>query len=141
MNILKNYNDDLTRFDALINEFLAPRSFALIGASNNPDKYGNIILKNMVSKGYGVYPVNPNEQKINGIKCHNSISELPDFIKFVNIVLPPVKSLNIMDECASRGIKIVWFQPGAYDETVIKKCEQLSIKHIYGPCIMVCSNF
>ena len=128
------------KFDPLIKEFLAARAFALAGASKNAEKYGNIILKNMASKGYKVVPVNPSEKEIEGAGCYPDITSLPDFIRFVNVVLPPAKSLAIIKQCAGKNIETIWFQPGAYDDAVVAECEKLGIKCIYGPCIMVCAT-
>ncbi len=127
------------KFDHLIKEFLAARAFALAGASKNTEKYGNIILKNLVSKGYKVVPVNPSEKEIEGAECYPDITSLPAFVRFVNVVLPPARSLSIIKQCAEKNIETIWFQPGAYDDTVVAECEKLGVKSIYGPCIMVCA--
>lgn len=43
----------------LIKEFMAQRIFAVVGATDNPEKYGHRIFKNLKNRGYEVYPVNP----------------------------------------------------------------------------------
>lgn len=133
-------SSDTTAFDHLIREFLASKVFALVGASRNPEKYGNIILKNMASKGFTVVPVNPSEKEIEGLSCSPDIKSLPDYVKFANIVLPPQRSLSILPECAAKGIEIAWFQPGAYDDAVVAECARLGLRCIHGPCIMVCAT-
>jgi len=128
-----------TRFDELIRTFLAARVFALVGASSKPEKYGNIILRNLVSKGYRVVPVNPSEKEIEGITCSPDIESLPDFVKFINVVIPPQRSLAIIASAVKKGVRIAWFQPGSYDEAVVAECEKQGLDAIYGPCIMVCA--
>ena len=49
---------------------------ALVGASNDPTKYGNKILLNLVSKGYNVAPINSKEDTIAGIKSYKNILDL-----------------------------------------------------------------
>ena len=46
---------------------------ALVGASNDPTKYGNKILVALVKKGYNVAPVNTKEDTIAGIKSYKKI--------------------------------------------------------------------
>ncbi len=124
----------------LIKTFLASRVFALVGASDNPEKYGNIILKNMTAKGYSVLPVNPAKDSIEGIACHADIASLPGHVKFLNFVIPPQKAIKMMQSVKDRGIEIVWFQPGAYNDELIEECRRLDIKTIHdGSCIMVCA--
>ncbi|MBU2622148.1 MAG: CoA-binding protein, partial [Proteobacteria bacterium] len=59
--------------------FFKPKGIALIGASSNPYKGGNSILKNLL-KGFkgGIYPVNPAYNEIEGLKCYPSVTEVPD---------------------------------------------------------------
>jgi predicted CoA-binding protein len=43
---------------------------ALIGASNDPSKYGNKILLDLISKGHNVVPINPKEEEVAGLKSY-----------------------------------------------------------------------
>lgn len=131
---------DETRFDEAVKTFLSARAFALVGASNNQAKYGNIIFRDLVSKGYRVVPVNPSEKEIEGVACVPDVASLPDFIRFMNVVIPPARSLALVAPAVKKGIQIAWFQPGSYDATVVAECERLGLLAIYGPCIMVCAR-
>ena len=62
---------------------------AIIGASNNPEKYGNIIPGNLKGKGYTVLPVNPREETIQGLPVYASPAELPDPVHILTFVTPP----------------------------------------------------
>ena len=57
-----------------------PGSIAIIGASKNPGKPGGSLVINLVEGGFkgNIYPVNPKEQKIHGLKCYNSLEQLPE---------------------------------------------------------------
>ena len=62
---------------------------ALIGASNDKNKYGNKILLDLVSKGHNVVPINPKEDIIAGLKSYKNISELSEKPSIINFVVPP----------------------------------------------------
>ncbi|HOD41224.1 MAG TPA: CoA-binding protein [Candidatus Wallbacteria bacterium] len=126
--------------EELIQSFLSAKVFGLVGASDNPEKYGNIILKNLVSKGYKVLPVNPGKSVIEGLECFSDIASLPEYVKFLNFVIPAPRAKKMMQAVKDKGIEIVWFQPGAYDDDLIGECEKLGIQSIHdGSCIMVCA--
>ena len=126
--------------EELIKTFLSARVFALIGASDNPEKYGNIILKNLIAKGFKVIPVNPGKTAIEGVDCYKDIASLPDYVKFVNFVVPPKIALKMLPDAVKKGVEIAWFQPGAYDDELICECARLGLKAINdGSCIMVCA--
>jgi acetyltransferase len=61
-------------------ELLSPRSIAVIGASNDLSKPGGRIIEHIVSGGYkgALYPVNPKESAVQGIKCIADVSLLPE---------------------------------------------------------------
>ena len=58
-----------------LNIFFNPKSIAVVGASNNISKIGNAALKNILVSDYecNVYPVNPNEKIIMGLKCYKKV--------------------------------------------------------------------
>ena len=61
-------------------EFLKNKSnsIALVGASKNPDKYGNKILKDLISKGYRVFPINKSEKEIEGLEVFKNVTDLKE---------------------------------------------------------------
>lgn len=130
----------LNDFDELINDFLSKKEFALSGASSDPSKYGYIIIDKMKRNGYDVVPVTAAETAIDGITCVANIESLPEKIKNINFVIAPKRALKLLEVCVKKRIEIAWFQPGAFDETVINEYEKVGIKTIYGPCIMVAAK-
>jgi predicted CoA-binding protein len=122
--------------EELIKEFMAQKKFAIVGATDNPKKYGNKIFKNLKSRGYEVYPVNPRLEEIEGVKCYKSLSEIPVKVDVVDIVVPPHITEKIVEECKKLGLSRVWIQPGAESEKAIKFCKENNIKVVYNLCIM-----
>ncbi len=65
----------------MINSYLInPKSIALIGASNDETKPGGKALKNLLSTNFQgkLYPVNPKESVVQGLKCFKEVSEIPE---------------------------------------------------------------
>lgn len=123
--------------EQLIKEFLSKKNFAVVGSFKNEQKVAYRIFKNLKSRGYNVYPVNPNIKEIEGQKCYRSILDLPNEVEVVNLVTPPEVSLQVLKQCLEKGIKNVWFQPGASNKEVIKFCEENSINVVYDVCVMM----
>lgn len=96
-----------------------PRSVAVIGASNNPTKWGCIILANIVSYGFEgkIYPVNPSEEKILGIKAYPNIVSVKDEIDLAVIARPAESVPQHIDECAEAGVKAAIAIAGGFRET------------------------
>lgn len=64
----------------IVRELLSPNSIAIIGASNEVQKPGGKILKNILDNKFdgAVYAVNPKEESVQGVKCFKSVDELPE---------------------------------------------------------------
>lgn len=122
----------------LTHEFLKKKEFVLVGASANPEKYGNVILKNMVARGYTVIPVNPKESTIEGIPCVPSLNAMTLDAPHVNFVLPARVTMELIPDLVARHCRIAWLQPGAESSELIDALKKAGIQVIGdGSCIMV----
>lgn len=118
--------------------FFLSEAYAVVGASSNESKFGNKVLRCYMKNDFAVYPVNPNEETILNLTCVKSIADLPDAVKSISIVTPPIITEKIVDQAISKGIKNIWIQPGAESTLAIKKCHENNINVIAnGPCILV----
>ena len=109
---------------------------AIIGASNDKQKYGNKIYCDLRSKGYNVVPINPKEKLIEGDKAYASIEKMESLPDIANFVVPPPVAMKITPHISELGIKHLWFQPGSESkelETWLKNTEgikSLNIKNL-----------
>ncbi len=62
-----------------LEQLLKPRSIAVIGASNQPNRPGNAVMRNLLQGGFDgpIMPVTPNYKSVNGVLAYRSIDELP----------------------------------------------------------------
>jgi predicted CoA-binding protein len=111
--------------------------YAVVGASHNPEKYGNKVYKDLLDAGYNVYPVNPKGGELYGNEVFTSLELLPERPDVVDFVIPPDLVLEILPIVKKLGIKKVWLQPGSESDDAIRFCEENGIECIYGACIMV----
>jgi predicted CoA-binding protein len=121
----------------LIKEFMEQKKFAVIGATNNPKKYGNQIFKNLTKRGYEVYPVNPNLKEIEGTNCYPTLSDVPVKVDVVDFVVPPNVTESVLKECQKLGLDNIWLQPGSESDAAIAFCRDNNFKVVYGTCVML----
>ncbi len=125
----------------LLKRKTAETRIAVVGASNNPEKYGNIIVKNLLGKGYTVLPVNPKESTIAGLAVSADLASLEQPVHILNIVTPPPVTLGVLAKAAELGFAGVWLQDGSYDDAVLDYLAGAPFKTVYDACIMVVSNY
>ena len=82
-----------------------PKSLAIIGASTEPAKFGNIILRSIMEIGYRgkIYPVNPEGGVINGLKVYGSLREIPGDVDFAILTIPAPSIQAALEVCLGIG--------------------------------------
>ncbi len=89
--------------------FFSAKSIAVIGASREPGRVGNVIFTNFLRPGFKgkVYPVNPAATEIMGRKCYASVKDIPDVIDLAVIAVPGQFVPKVIDECGKKKIRHV----------------------------------
>lgn len=100
-----------------LDALLRPRSVAVLGASAHPEKMGHIVLKNLSKGRFLLYPVNPKEKEILGLRCYPSISEVPGEVDLAILALPAPASEKGVRECALKGVRVVIVTSSGFRET------------------------
>jgi acetyltransferase len=87
--------------------FFAPKSVAVIGATENPGTVGRTLLWNLVTSPFGgtVYPVNPKRSSVLGVKAYPSVSDIPEDVDLAVVVTPPPSIPGIIRECGENGVQ------------------------------------
>lgn len=132
---------DASRFTNLIAEILALRTFAVVGASRNPQKFGHKVYKTLKRHGYSVYAVNPNADEIDGDPAYPHLDNVPEPIECVVTVVPPEVTERVLREAWHLKIPYCWMQPGSESEAAVNEALSYGMQVVYGgACIMVESN-
>lgn len=114
---------------------LESKNWAVVGVTEKTERFGYKIWKILAKHGYNVYGVNPRYDEIDGEKIYKSLSQIDGKIDVVDMVVSPKLSLNVLDEAKELKIDYIFFQPGSYDDEVVKKAEDLGFKYIIDDCI------
>lgn len=121
-----------------IQTFLNAPSFAVVGASNDPEKYGYKVMRVYQQRGLRAFPVNPRETEILGETAFPSLGELPEPVESISVITPPPVTERVVEEAAKVGVRSIWMQPGAESPAAIRRAEELGMEVIAGgPCILV----
>jgi len=132
-----------------LDNFFKPKSVAVIGASKNTTKIGHAALKNILISDYEckIYPINPKEEEILGLKCYKKISDVPGTIDLVLVSVPAKIVPQIMSECSQKNVENViiissgFSEIGNHDlEGEVKKIVENSKMRVLGPNTMGYKN-
>ena len=118
-----------------------PRSVAIVGASNNPGRWGyqtlNSILNSSQFRGE-VYPINPRDEVVQGLKAYKSVTDVPGPIDLVDIFRNSEAAGPITDEAIAlagdKKIKVVWMQLGVRNDAAAARAEAAGLTVIMDHC-------
>jgi predicted CoA-binding protein len=121
-----------------IQEFLKAAPFAVVGASDDPSKFGHKVYMCYLRHGMTAYPVNPRSKEINGKAVFPTLADLPEKCEAISVITPPPVTEKVVDDAIAAGVKHIWMQPGAESMSAVEKAEKAGVNVIYGgPCLLV----
>ena len=135
-----------------LENLLSPKSIAVIGASATPEKVGAIVIDNIIASKFTghIYPINPKQQAIKGLKCYPTITSLPEIVDLAVIAIPAASVNAILNEIGLKGIKNVivfsagYKEIGAEGKVLEDEMDQIALKYglnLLGPnCLGFVNN-
>jgi acyl-CoA synthetase (NDP forming) len=97
---------------------LDPKSVAIIGASENPNKVGGRPVHYLQKFGFKgkIYPINPSRTEIQGEKCYKSLADLPEAPEMVIVAVAGDNAIAAVEDCAKAGVKIAVVMASGFGE-------------------------
>ena len=132
-----DYGFELTPMEQRIQDFANRRVWAVVGVSHDPAKYGHRIFRDLRGAGYVVYGVNPKGGEVDGQPLYPSLTDLPEQVEVVDIVVPPPVTEQVVQEAHRLGLNRVWMQPGAESEAAVAWAEAQGMEVVHDACAMV----
>lgn len=126
---------DMKDLTPLLNE--PGTTLAIIGATDHPSKYGGIIYRDMKSKGFRVFGVNPYRDTVDGDPCWHRVTDLPEKPTIAVFVVPAKRGLDVLEDCAEAGIRNIWVQPGAFSGDLQAALDAGDFDWLAEACVMV----
>ena len=132
---------------------LDPRSVAIIGASENPNKVGGRPVHYLDKFGFKgkIFPINPSRPEVQGHKCYKSLADLPEAPDMAIVAVAGDNAIGAVEECAARGVKVAVVMASGFGEVdavagKAKERRMVEIAHqagmrIVGPNSQGLANF
>ena len=97
---------------------LDPRSVAIIGASENPNKVGGRPVHYLDKFGFKgkIFPINPSRPEVQGHKCYKSLGDLPEAPEMVIVAVAGDNAIGAVEDCAAHGVKVAVVMASGFGE-------------------------
>ena len=115
------------------------KSIAIVGLSPKENRPSNMVGRYLVDVGYTVYPVNPGQKEIFGLKCYSHLSDLPFPVDIVDIFRRSEEILPIVEEALAlpQLPLAIWMQQGIKNETAAELARSKGLIVVMDRCIKV----
>ncbi len=102
-----------------LEKILNAKSVAVVGASKNKTKRGFQAIRILLEENYDgkIYPVNPKEESILGLKCYPGITAIADSVDLALITTPAKTIPNILNDCGEKGVSGAVLIAGGFGES------------------------
>ena len=114
------------------------KTVALLGASPNPDRPSNSVMRFLLSKGYRVFPINPGQadKEIHGQKVYGKLADIPEPVDMVDVFRAAEYLDSVVDEALAlpQKPKVIWGQLSVRDDAAAAKAEAAGVKVVMDRC-------
>ncbi len=102
-----------------IETILDPRSVAIVGASDELNKWGGSMLALLRKFQFGgrIFPVNPRRTEVQGLPAFPSVQAIPEPVDVALIAVPNERAIDAVRDCASAGVKAVLMVTSQFAES------------------------
>jgi predicted CoA-binding protein len=133
------------RIPGSVERFLASPRIAVAGVSRDHQQPANAIFHRLLDTGHDVVPVNPRAETLEGVRCYPDVASISGPVDAVMIAAHPDAGLEIVRQCAAKGVRSVWFHrsigAGSVSDAAVAEARKLGLDTIVGGCpLMYCGK-
>jgi predicted CoA-binding protein len=123
--------------DELRNILQEAETIAVVGASSNPERPSHGVFQKLLTVGYRVVPVNPNETEVLGQKAYARLADVPHPIDIVDVFRRPEYTPDIADQAVGVRAKVLWLQSGIVNDEAERRARAGGLAVVMDACIGV----
>ena len=116
---------------------LAAKRVAVVGLSDDPSRASYGVASYLQSAGKEIIPVNPNCDRVLGLKCYPSLEDVPGAIDVVDVFRRPEFCADVVRSAVKVGAKGVWLQSGIVSEEARRVAAEAGIDFVQDRCMKV----
>ena len=110
------------------------KNIAIVGASPSSERDSFKVMKYLIEQGYKIFPVNPKEKDILGIRCYPSLTSIKERVDMVDMFRAKEFIFDLTKEAIEINTNVIWMQEGIIDEKSSSLARSCGIEVIMDQC-------
>ncbi|HLM77498.1 MAG TPA: CoA-binding protein [Rubrobacteraceae bacterium] len=111
------------------------KTIAVVGLSDNPEKYSHEVASYLKEQGYRIIPVNPNYEEVFGERAYDTVEEIPEKVDVVDVFLPPDKTPQVAEDAVRADADVLWLQEGITNDEARQIAEEGGLAYVEDGCM------
>jgi predicted CoA-binding protein len=121
----------------LITEILMrSRTIAVVGLSSRRSRPSYGVAEYLQRASYRIFPVNPNETEVLGVRSYARLEDILEKIDIVDIFRRPENVLEIVESAIAIGAKAIWMQEDVVHEEAAERARAAGLAVVMDLCIL-----
>ncbi len=120
-----------------VEDFLQTKAVAIASVSRDQNCFSRLLFDAFKERGYRVYPINKNAETIGDQTCYKSITQVPDDVEAMYIIMRRDNAIDVAREAANRGIRRIWIHVNCSAPELKELNEKYGISIIAGECFFM----
>jgi len=110
-----------------VDELFSPRGVAVVGASGAEKlSFAELVVHALKDAEFpAIYPVNPKYTEVLGLRCYPDLVSIPGVVDHVVVNIPAESALELLDQCAAKGVRSVHFFTAGFGESGLSERAEL----------------
>lgn len=125
----------LTDLQAIRKILAESTTIAIVGLSPKEDRPSNRVARYLLAQGYTIFPVNPGQHEILGLRCYPSLQAIQKPVDIVDIFRQPADIPAVVQDAMEIKAKVVWMQEGISHEPAAATARNAGIQVIMNRCL------
>lgn len=121
--------------DEIAEVYRTARRFAIVGASSDPDRDSHTAVSYLHEQGYEVYPVNPKEEQIDGLRAYPSVADVPETPDVVVVFRRPDAAAEVAADAVKAGARVVWLPVGVTSDEAQRVADAAGRGYVEDRCV------
>ena len=119
-----------------ISKIFSMKTIAVVGMSPNPERPSHFVSKYMINNGFKIFPVNPGQKEILGLRCYPALKDIKYEVDIVNVFRNSDYATAVIQEAISIKAKAIWLQDGIISSAGKQMAKYNNIIYIENDCIL-----
>ncbi|WP_460607027.1 CoA-binding protein [Jatrophihabitans fulvus] len=112
-------------------------TITVVGASADPSKPANTVLRHMQQHGWRIIPVNPRGGEIVGETAYETLAQVPEQVEFVDVFRPGPQTPDIARQAVAAGAKALWLQLHITSAEARRIAEEAGLLYVENRCLAI----